>query len=198
VLAVVLVLACGGLNVDWMRAHAQADESQAAVSGLWEIVPATTAGSVQLRLCYADASSRSEIPVGQLGGFSAAWLQQDGAIPVFTLQRDAGIFSFEGRIQDGLGIGTYEFEPAASFPVDLTKRGFAPPTFAQQAQWPGLGTWTHTLALYDIGLAFFDELKAQGVRHPDYPQIVRSAQIHPLFEDLLTPRATTEAYRRWC
>jgi len=197
VLAVVLVLTCSGLNINWIRAHAQVDEAQAVVSGLWEIVPAT-GGSVQLRLCYADQSSRSEVPVSQLGGFSAAWLRQDGPIPFFTLQRDAGIFGFEGRIQGGLGIGTYRFAPAASFPVDLTKRGFAPPTFAQQARWPGLGTWTHTLALHDIGFAFFDELKAQGVVHPDYPQIVRDAQTHLLFGDMFQSGATTDAYRRWC
>jgi hypothetical protein len=132
VLAVCMVLACGALNANWIGARAQGDDANSVVSGLWEIRPATAAGSVQLRLCYADAFSGSEIPVSHLDGFSPAWLRQDGPIPFFTLRRDAGIFSFEGTVQSGVGVGTYEFAPAASFPVDLGKRGIEPPTFAQR------------------------------------------------------------------
>jgi hypothetical protein len=208
VLAMSLVLACGALNASWIRAHAQGDDASAEVSGLWEIRPALSSDAVQLRLCYADEFSRSEIPVSRLDGFSSEWLRQDGAIPFFTLRRDAGIFSFEGTIQRGVGVGTYRFSPAASFPVDLEKRHVGPPTFAQQAKWPGLGSWTHTLALYDIGFAFFDGPRMQEVVRPDLSRIVRRAQNRAQLEDLVrrhgfgmngeTVGGAASSSRGWC
>src|SRR5918993_1095287 len=82
------------------------------------------------------------------------------------MRRDAGTFTFEGVIRNGVGAGTFSFAPNAAFPAELAKRGFARPTEREQYQ----------MARHDIGYAFIDELTQQGYTKPATVDLVRAGQ----------------------
>jgi beta-lactamase regulating signal transducer with metallopeptidase domain len=188
-LALSLALASGALNVSWMRAHAQGAEPAFVYSGLWEIRPATTAGSVQLRLCYADLFSRAEMPLDSLEGFGPGRVLGANGPIRFGVRRDAGTFDFEGELRNGGGAGTYTFTPDSRVSEDLETRGFEPPTTSLQ----------HTLALHDLGLAFLDDLRAQGVSRPDTFRFIHIVQARARLESLHTwPFDTQVRTSGWC
>ncbi|HLG55933.1 MAG TPA: M56 family metallopeptidase [Vicinamibacterales bacterium] len=181
-----LSIAIAMLNAAWIRAQVASDEL--VYSGLWEIRPSTTVGSVQLRLCYAELFSRSDMAVDNLGLTPARLAATDGPIR-FSLRRDAGTLRFDGTIERGTIAGTYTFEPASAFSGELETRGFERPTSSLQ----------HTLALHNLGLAVIDERRAQGIPDPDASLLVRQAQLHALLDDLR--RRLDVAERRsggWC
>jgi beta-lactamase regulating signal transducer with metallopeptidase domain len=141
--------------------------AQPQLPGTWDIRPSENPRVVHLRLSERDdASHGSTIDIGQLDGFSPAWLSGVGAPVQFSIRRDAGVLAFEGMFRSGVGAGTYTFIPSASFPNELAKRGFASPSPAEQ----------YLLARDDIGFAFLDELAAQGYARPALAQLVRAAQ----------------------
>lgn len=148
------------------------DES---VMGLWEIRPASS-GFVEVRLCHADLFSRSEVAIRELDGLSLEELAGPERSVRVILRRDAGAFTLDGTAERGNGSGTYTFTPAPTFPSDLERLGFEPPSATMQARWPGLGSWTHTLALYDIGLDFLDSQRGERGASLAWHQIVRIRQ----------------------
>jgi beta-lactamase regulating signal transducer with metallopeptidase domain len=166
-----LSIAIAVLNAAWIRAQVASDEL--VYSGLWEIRPSTTAGSVQLRLCYAELFSRADMAVDYLGLSPARLAATDGPIR-FALRRDAGTFRFDGTIERGTVAGTYTFEPAAAFSRALETRGFERPTSSLQ----------HTLALHNLGLTVLDERRAQGIPDLDASLVVRQAQLHAMRDDM--------------
>jgi beta-lactamase regulating signal transducer with metallopeptidase domain len=134
--------------------------------GTWEIRPTATEGVVHLRLVEFNSSSGTNVPVAQLGGLTASQLTGAGGPVQFRIRRDAGTFTFEGVIRNGVGAGTFSFTPDANFPAEMARRGFTQPTSGEQYQ----------LARYDIGFAFVDELNRQGYTKPQMSDLVRAGQ----------------------
>ena len=113
-----------------------------------------------------NSSWGSNIPIDQLEGLTAAQLTGAGGPVQFRMRRDAGTFTFEGVLRNGVGAGTFSFTPDPNFPAELAKRGFARPTALEQYQ----------LARHDIGYAFLDELNQQGYAKPQTAELVRAGQ----------------------
>jgi beta-lactamase regulating signal transducer with metallopeptidase domain len=186
VLTLSLSIAIAVLNAAWIRAQVQGDGM--VYSGLWEIRPSMTAGSVQLRLCYAELFSRADMAVDNLGLSPAELAATDGPIR-FALRRDAGTFRFDGTIERGTVSGTYTFEPGATFSRELETRGYERPTTSLQ----------HTLALHDLGLTVLDARRAQGIPDRDASLLVRQAQLHAMLDDMREILAAApRRFNRWC
>jgi len=134
--------------------------------GTWEIRPTTTAGVVHLRLVEVNSSSGSNVPIERLEGLTATQLTSAGGPVQFRVRRDAGTFTFEGVLRNGVGAGTFTFAPDQAFPAELQKRGFARPTALEQYQ----------MARHDIGYAFIEELTKQGYSKPSTSELVRAGQ----------------------
>lgn len=134
--------------------------------GTWEMTATREAGKVQLRLIERGGFFRFTIEMDRLDGLSNTQLASASGPVKFSLRRDAGTFSFEGALGNGVGAGTYTFAPSADFRAALANRGFERPAFEDQL----------LLARGDIGLAFLDELAAQGYTRPHLAQVVRAAQ----------------------
>src|SRR5712675_1138155 len=103
-------------------------------------------------------------------GMSVPIEQFDGLKPLlpasgpakFRLKRDAGTFEFDGVLRNGAGGGTMDFVPSETFPIELTKRGFAKPSRVEQMK----------MAWHDTGFAFIDELAAKKYQRPTLEQLV--------------------------
>jgi beta-lactamase regulating signal transducer with metallopeptidase domain len=140
--------------------------AQDRLPGTWEIRPSATQGAVHLRLVEVNSSSGSDIPVERLEGLTPAQLAGAGGQVQFRLRRDAGTFTFEGILRNGVGAGMFAFTPDQNFPAELAKRGFARPSAGEQYQ----------MARHDIGFAFLDELNKQGYAKPQTSDLVRAGQ----------------------
>lgn len=134
--------------------------------GTWEIRPTGTKGTVHLQLTAGHSSSGSNVPIERLEGLTAAQLTGAGGPITFHLRRDAGTFTFEGVVRQGVGAGTFSFAPDPKFPEELARRGFARPTASEQ----------YEMARHDVGYAFLDELSKQGYAKPETAGLVRAAQ----------------------
>jgi beta-lactamase regulating signal transducer with metallopeptidase domain len=179
------------------REFAQAADNE-LVMGLWEIRPAS-AGFVEVRLCHADLFAHSEIPVREVDGLSEEWLSGANRPIRLTLRRDAGTFTLDGWVGRGQGSGTYAFTTEPRFPNDFESLGFKPPTSAMTAQYPGLGSWTHTLALYDVGFNSLKRLRQQEGTPLAWSEFVRMKQFHTQFEAMHHAVARTSArLTSWC
>ena len=148
-----------------LRAAAQVGILQDRLPGTWQIRPTTTEGSVHLTLVELRSSHGTDIQLSQLDGLTSSQLSAGGPV-TFRIRRDAGTFTFEGVARSGVAAGTFTFEPNPAFQGELTKRGFASPTAAEQ----------YDLARGDIGVAYLDELTKQGYTKPTTAQLVRAAQ----------------------
>ena len=152
---------------DLARAVASAANiTQDASPGTWEIRPTDTKGTVHLRLVERSSSSGRNVPIEQLDGLTANQLEGAGGPVQFRVRRDAGTFTFEGVIRNGVGAGTFAFTPDPNFPAELAKRGFNRPSSGEQYQ----------LARHDVGYAFLDELNKQGYSKPQTADLVRAGQ----------------------
>jgi beta-lactamase regulating signal transducer with metallopeptidase domain len=139
---------------------------QENVPGTWEIRPTDSKGAVHLRIVELNSSTGTNVPVDQLEGLTGAQLTGAGGPVQFKVRRDAGTFTFEGMVRNGVGAGTFTFAADPSFPDQMAKRGFARPTAAEQYQ----------MARHDIGFAFVDELTKQGYGKPQTSELVRAGQ----------------------
>jgi beta-lactamase regulating signal transducer with metallopeptidase domain len=159
-------LAVLGLQEARSRVVAAATEMMQEGSGTWEIHLSDAKDTVHLRLVERNSSSGSNVPIAQLEGLTSAQLTGAGGPVQFRVKRDAGTFTFEGVIRNGVGAGTFAFAPDANFPAELAKRGFTRPTAGEQYQ----------MARHDIGFAFLDELNRQGYAKPQTSDLVRAGQ----------------------
>jgi beta-lactamase regulating signal transducer with metallopeptidase domain len=148
-----------------VRREADAADPQDG-AGTWEIRATDTKGAVHLRLSERNSTSGTNVPLEQLEGLTPAQLSGAGGPVQFRLRRDAGSFTFEGIVRNGVGAGTFSFAPDANFPAALAKRGFNRPTPGEQYQ----------LARHDVGYAFVDELTRQGYTKPQTADLVRAGQ----------------------
>jgi beta-lactamase regulating signal transducer with metallopeptidase domain len=152
---------------DAMRAAARMfGVPQVAAPGTWEIRPAGTPGSVQLRLIEEHSSNGSTVRLDQFEGLSASDIAKADGPVRFRMRRDAGTFSFDGVMHAAVGAGTFSFTPDPNFPSELARRGFARPSAEEQ----------YELAREDIGFAFIDELTKQGYAKPQTAELVRAGQ----------------------
>ena len=140
--------------------------AQELLPGTWEIRPTSTEGVVSLRLVEVNSSSSSHVPLERLEGLTAAQLAGAGGPVEFRMRRDAGTFTFEGVLRNGVGAGTFSFARDPNFAGELARRGFRQPTAREQYQ----------LARHDVGYAFVDELSRQGYKKPDTADLVRAGQ----------------------
>jgi beta-lactamase regulating signal transducer with metallopeptidase domain/ribosomal protein L7Ae-like RNA K-turn-binding protein len=140
--------------------------AQENVPGTWEIRPTDTKGMVHLRIVELNSSTGTNVPIEQLEGLSGVQLTGAGGPVQFKVRRDAGTFTFEGVIRNGVGAGTFTFAADPGFPNEMVKRGFARPTATEQYQ----------MARHDIGFAFVDELTKQGYGKPQTSELVRAGQ----------------------
>lgn len=139
---------------------------QDAGPGTWELRPSDTEGMVHLRLVERNSSSGGDVPIARIEGLTGAQLTGAGGPVTFRLRRDAGTFTFEGVVRQGVGGGTFSFTPDPNFAAGLAKRGFAQPTAAEQ----------YELARHDVGFEFIDELTKQGYAKPPMADLVRAGQ----------------------
>ena len=151
------------MNAAAPNAAGMLQDSQA---GTWEIRPTSVDGTVHLRLVEANSSSGTNVPIARLEGLTASQLTGAGGPVQFRVRRDAGTFTFEGVIRNGVGAGTFSFAPDPNFAGELAKRGFARPNAREQYQ----------MARHDIGFAFLDELNRQGYAKPETSELVRAGQ----------------------
>ena len=138
-------------------------------SGTWQMW-VSDQGVARVQLSDREGSWHGfEMPVANVDAqFKAS---NGSAIRTITLARDAGTFTFEGVLKAGqgsstVGAGTFTFTPSATFPAELTKRGFMRPTALEQ----------YLLARSEIGFAFIDELATQGYTRPDLATLVRASE----------------------
>lgn len=150
--------------VDAHAVMADTGQAPADTDGSWEIRPSDIEGTIHLRLTRGDSTSGFSIAVAKLDGLTPAQLSGAGGPVRFTLRRDAGTFSFDGVVRNGVGGGTYTFAASPTFAAELVKRGIERPTAADQ----------YRLARGDIGFAYLDELAAQHYARPDLAQLVRA------------------------
>jgi hypothetical protein len=134
--------------------------------GTWEIRPTETEGTVHLRIVERNSSSGTSVRLDQLEGLMAAQLKGAGGPVQFRVRRDAGTFSFEGIMRQGVGAGTFTFAADPNFPSELAKRGFARPTEREQYQ----------MARHNVGFALIDELNRQGYGKAQTAELVRAGQ----------------------
>ena len=180
---------------DGQLARADNDEQ---VMGLWEIRPAS-AGFVEVRLCHADLFARSDVPIREVDGLSQEWLSGTSRPIRLILRRDAGTFTLDGAVGRGSGSGTYSFVTDSRFPADFESLGFKPPTVAMAARYPGLGTWTHTLALYDVGFDTLKTFRQQEGASMSWSEFVRMRQFHTQFGAMQHALARAPARTsNWC
>ena len=148
------------------------NKSQSAprMAGTWELRPWTdnsSITSVHLRMTDGNSSNGHSFQLSALEGMSADTLTSAGASDVhFTLKRDAGTFTFDGRCANRACAGTFAYVASATFAGELAKRGIARPTELQQ----------YEMARNDVQLALVDELKSQGYATPTIDDLVRAGQ----------------------
>ena len=139
-----------------------ADAAAERGQGTWEIRPGRAPGTVHLRVAENHSSSETDVPLSKLEGLSASQLAGAGGSVQFRVKRDAGTFTFDGVLKNGVGAGTFAFEADPRFASDLAERGIGRPTPEQQ----------YRLARADVGYALLDALKAQGYGTPRLEDLV--------------------------
>jgi beta-lactamase regulating signal transducer with metallopeptidase domain len=155
-----------GDSTDDMAPQKRETRREIQLPGTWEIRPAKTSTEVYLQVHERPNNSHGfTIAVSQLEGLSPAMLTGSGGLAQFSIRRESGTINFEGTFRSGIGAGTYSFTPSATFPAELTKRGFERPTADDQ----------YRLAVGNIGVAYLDELNAQKYARPDLDGLVRAA-----------------------
>lgn len=102
-------------------------------------------------------------PLAGLDGLTAAQLASESGAPVtFRLNRDAGSIACEGVARRWHGTGECRFQPNPGFAAALAERGYG----------GGGDGQLFSLALYDLGYPFFDELKRQGYDRTTVAELV--------------------------
>lgn len=100
----------------------------------------------------------------ELKGLSQAQLDDSYAGPIhFSLTRDAGTITFDGKASGGEGSGQYTFAADPAFSSALSKRGLGTASESEQFQ----------LALFDVGYPLLDELRSQHYPTATIPELVR-------------------------
>src|SRR5262245_28867499 len=137
---------------------------ESLLPGTWEIRSTSDSRFVHLRLNEGRNSTHGfDIALSELQGLSSAAISSGGSVQ-FNIRRDAGTIVFEGLFRSGVGGGTFNFTPSATFPNELARRGM------ERASTDDL----YVLAKANIGIAYLDELGKQGYAKTGLPDLLRA------------------------
>ncbi len=134
--------------------------------GSWRIQNQDSDGRIQLVFEDYDGSNHSSssypVSIGSLEGMTISQLRGSSSDSHFRMHRDAGTFTFDGRVGSGRGAGQFSFAADPRFAQQLSARGYGRPDSEQQFQ----------MAMFDVGYSLIDELKAQGYSRPSVDDLV--------------------------
>lgn len=142
---------------------------QRATSGHFRVERSGRGGDLQLTFSdrgddFTHGNTTVSIEPNALTGFARAQLDYSYSGPIrFSLARDAGTITFDGKSSNGEGRGAYSFAPNASFRASLSSRGHGSPSESEQFQ----------LALFDVGYPLLDELRTQRYPTASITELVR-------------------------
>ena len=128
------------------------------VRGTWSLNNWIPGSSVHLTMKHASGGSRwqwsTDHPVSDLRGLTREQLRS-ASVPVkFTLEKDAGTFTFEGSMMLGLGRGDFRFSPDPTFSRKLIALGYEPAPDQD----------LFAMAIRDISIAYASEIKRSGIK----------------------------------
>jgi hypothetical protein len=148
---------------------AAAAEDAAPVRGTWKLSNWTINDSVRLTLSYRKASSRwdwsSDQELAELHGLTSGQLHAVSTPASFTLERDPGVFFFEGTILLGIGRGEYRFLASPSFAAKLAALGYDAIDEADAS--------LMIMAVRDVSLAYAADVKRLGLKDVAVQDLVR-------------------------
>ena len=104
-----------------------------------------------------------DVRTADLSGLPADALTAPNLDTRFTLNRDAGVVSFDGHFKDGAGIGKYSFSPSAAYVKEMGELGYS-----------GLDDKRlFELAMIDVTRAYTKELQSLGFK-PDVEGLIEA------------------------
>lgn len=147
------------------------------ITGLWTAEPATWKSApasgrmVQLTLSrrrgtHGNSQHSNPVALGDLRGLTADQLSAGASSVSFTLERDAGRFSFEGTFRRGEGAGHFTFAPRPEFVAAMRGLGY---TVDDDK--------LYSMAILDVSREFVRQLDALGYSRLDLDQLL-SLRIH--------------------
>ena len=147
-----------------------AASAQPSARGYFRATPRANAEWVRLELmnspAHDDATGAilSDVARAELATITAEQLSAgySGSLR-FTLAREAGSFTFEGKVRDGVADGTYSFAADPRFSDALTRAGYERPSEAEQFR----------LALTGIDMKLVRQLHDLGYAQPTTAELVR-------------------------
>jgi hypothetical protein len=148
---------------------ARAAEDAPPLTGTWSLNNWTPGDGVRLTLNYRKARTRWEWgsgqPIADLHGLTSDQLHAPHASVAFTLQRDAGTFTFEGTLLLGIGRGDYRFVSDPTYAAKLSALGYGP--IGDDA------VSIMLMAVRDVSLEFAAEVKSSGLEEVEVSDLVR-------------------------
>jgi hypothetical protein len=135
-------------------------------TGTWDLRPARDPGTVNVSMRTGRSSHGRTMSVAQLEALTGVRIAGANGPIHFPIRREAGTFIVDGVCRGGVCGGTFGFEPSPTFAAELAKRGIGAPSAQEQ----------FTLAIQDVGVAWLDELLADGYQKPDIHGMVRAAE----------------------
>lgn len=147
-----------------------AASAQPSARGYFRAIPRANAEWVRLELMNSPSHDEgsgailSEVALADLASLTAEQLSADYRGPLhFTLVREAGRFTFDGRVRDGVAEGTYSFAADPRYSDALERAGYERPSEAQQFR----------LALTGIDMKLVRQVHDLGYAQPTTAELVR-------------------------
>lgn len=147
-----------------------AASAQPSARGYFRATPRANSDWVRLEFMNSPESNAqngallSDVARSELAALTAEQLDAGYSGPLhFTLTREAGVFTFDGKARNGIADGMYTFSGDPRFSDALVRRGYARPGESDRFR----------LALNNVGLELVDEIKAQGYVQPTTADLVR-------------------------
>lgn len=164
-----LALAFAGLFCAVLGLAALASDKVPMAAGTWSLSNWNLSDSVTLRLSYRERGTHWEWGTSQdisdFKGLSKDHLHSLSTPVAFTLERDAGVFFFEGTVILGVGRGDYHFVASPSYAARLAELGYE--------TIDGQDSALMFLAVRDLSLDYAKEVKRLGIANLKVPDLVR-------------------------
>jgi hypothetical protein len=162
-------LFCAGLFCAALGLAALAADKAAMPGGTWKLSNWTLNDSVSLRLSYHERGTHWEWgtthEISDFKGLEKDQLRSLSTPVAFTLERDAGVFFFEGTVILGVGRGNYHFVASPSYAAKLAELGYE--------TIDGQDSSLMFLAVRDLSFAYAKEVKRLGIANLKVPDLVR-------------------------
>ena len=147
------------------------------ITGLWTAEPASeraasgNAPLLQLTLSrrrgtHGNSQHSRPVALAELRGLTADQMSAGTSSVTFTMERDAGRFSFEGSFRRGEGAGHFTFAPRPEFVTAMRGLGY---TLDDEK--------LYSVAILDVSREFVRQLDALGYSRLDLDQLL-SLRIH--------------------